>query len=78
MKSEIYWKDFHIPAFQLEGLTGRMVDMVESSRASADRLCNDIDLELARSRRVMQTANLLTTGRLSAEKWKSIEETVIF
>ena len=54
-----------------------MVDMVENSRTATDRLCNDIDVELARSRRVMQTANLLSTGRLSAEKWKSIEEKVI-
>ncbi|XP_063695052.1 RING finger protein 32-like [Bolinopsis microptera] len=62
---------------KLEGLTGRMVDMVENSRTATDRLCSDIDVELARSRRVMQTANLLTTGRLTAEKWKSIEEKVL-
>ncbi|KAL5256650.1 hypothetical protein ACHWQZ_G011788 [Mnemiopsis leidyi] len=62
---------------KLQGLTGRMVDMVESSRANTERLCNDIDVELARSRRVMQTANLLTSGRLSAEKWRSIEEKVV-
>ena len=63
--------------FQLSGLTGRMVEMVNSNSDNTARLCSDIDAQLARSRRVMQTASsMMSQGRLSQEKWREIEQKV--
>ena len=54
-----------------------MVDMVNSSSAKTDQLFSDIDADIARSRRVMQTANLLSADRISSDKWNEIHNQVI-
>ena len=53
-----------------------MVKMVTDSSDTVDQLCRDVDDQLARSRRVMQTAALVSGSRITADKWLKIEDKV--